>query len=65
VQGLFPKPYAVDGVVDRICEVLKDRMSGPGDQAGPTCRLRRSPTLPPESAKVPSVFAPGDDSPGR
>ena len=34
VQGLFPKPYAVDGVVNRICEVLKDRMSGPGDQGG-------------------------------
>ena len=27
VQGLFPKPYAVDGVVNRICEVLKDRMT--------------------------------------
>jgi hypothetical protein len=26
VQGLFPKPYAVDGVVNRICEVLKDRL---------------------------------------
>jgi CheY-like chemotaxis protein len=32
VQGLFPKPYAVDGVVNRICEILKDRMTGPGDQ---------------------------------
>lgn len=32
VQGLFPKPYAVDGVVNRICEVLKDRMMKPGDQ---------------------------------
>ena len=32
VQGLFPKPYAVDGVVNRICEVLKDRMTGLADQ---------------------------------
>jgi CheY-like chemotaxis protein len=34
VQGLFPKPYAVDGVVNRICEILKDRMARPGDQGG-------------------------------
>jgi CheY-like chemotaxis protein len=32
VQGLVPKPYAVDGVVNRICEILKDRMTGLGDQ---------------------------------
>jgi CheY-like chemotaxis protein len=32
VQGLFPKPYAVDQVVNRICEILKDRLPGRGDQ---------------------------------
>jgi len=37
VQGLFPKPYAVDGVVNRICEVLKDRMTdGQGEDGAAT-----------------------------
>jgi CheY-like chemotaxis protein len=32
VQGLFPKPYAVDRVVRRICEVLNVTPTPEGDQ---------------------------------
>jgi hypothetical protein len=43
VQGLFPKPYAVDGIVNRICEVLKDRMTGLDDQGDPDAATTTEP----------------------